>query len=202
MHGPLKSAAGLEYTLAEMELICETWLRLEQDDLRSRYARGALKRWPGTPAFVSHRIDAGHDSFAPLSAEDFQALDNAFERAREDGDMRSAHRIGQLLDGGRPFVAPDHAPFDPFETAGLPDLGEAADVGALLDFIINNEGPAEVEAVKRELGPEGVRSLLEAMLRGESVPDDLDDILPGASRPKPRKRTRNKASDKDQFDLF
>jgi hypothetical protein len=202
MQGPLKSAAGLEYTLAEMELICETWLRLEQDDLRSRYARGALKRWPGTPAFVFHRIDAGHNSFAPLSAKDFQALDKAYERAREDGDMRSAHRIGELLHGARPFVRPDQAPFDPFETAGFPQAGGAADVETLLDFLMNKEGPADVEAMKRELGPEGVRRLLEAMLRGQSVTDDLDERLPGVPRPKPRKRTGNKADNKDQFDLF
>ena len=202
MGGSLKSAAGLEYTLAEMELICETWLRLDQDDLRAGYARVALKRWPGTPAFVFHRIDAGHNSFAPLSAKDFQALDKAHERAREDGDMRSAHRIGELLHGARPFVRPDQAPFDPFETAGFPEAGGAADVEALLDFLMNKEAPADVEAMKRELGPEGVRRLLEAMLRGQSVADDLDERLPGVPRPKPRKRTGNKADNKDQFDLF
>jgi tetratricopeptide (TPR) repeat protein len=202
MEGSLKSAARLEYTLPESELICETWLRLEQDDLRSRYARAALKRWPGTPVFVFHWIDAGHRPFDPMSPKDCQALETAFKRAREDGDMRSAHRIGDLLDGSMPFVAPGNAAFNPFGTAGLPGAGEAADMEALLDFLMNNEGPPDVEAMKRELGPEGMLGLLAAMLRGESVPDDLDELLPGASRPKPRKRTRNKARKQDQFDLF
>jgi tetratricopeptide (TPR) repeat protein len=199
MEGPLKSAANLEYTLPESELICETWLRLEQDDLRSRYAQAALKRWPGTPVFVFHRIDAGHERFDALSSKDYEALDSAYERAREDGDMRSAHRIGELLDESAPFVEPGQAPFD---TAGLLGAGGAEDMEALLDFIMNNEGPPDVEAMKRELGPEGVLGLFEAMLRGQSVPDDLDELLPGALRPKPSKRTRNKPGSKDQFDLF
>jgi tetratricopeptide (TPR) repeat protein len=205
---PLHSAARLDYSLPETELICETWLRLAQPDLRTRYARAALKRWPGTPVFVFHRVDADHDRFVPLSSKDLRELETAHERAQEEGDMRSAHRIEALLAAGMASEVPDEA-FNPFEAGGFPGgMPEGADMDQLIDLMMEVVGPAEVEALKRELGPEAMRALLEAMLGGELDPDELDDMLPQRLRPKPRRGGRKKArrprpdSNSDQVDLF
>jgi hypothetical protein len=205
---PLQSAARLDYSLPETELICETWLRLIQPDLRARYARAALRRWPGTPVLVFHRVDADHDRFIPLSSKDLRELETAHERAQEEGDMRSAHRIEALLAAGMPSEVPDEA-FNPFEAGGFPGgMPEGADLEQLIDLMMEVVAPAEIEALKRELGPEAMRALLEAMLRGELDPDKLDDMLLQGLRPKPRRGGRKKArrprpdSNSDQFDLF
>ncbi|MGB5300166.1 MAG: hypothetical protein WBN48_15695, partial [Thiogranum sp.] len=65
-------------------------------------------------------------------------------------------------------------------------------------------GPPEVEEMKRELGPEAARRLLQEMLQGNFNPGRLDDMLAGLPQPKARKQSRNKVrkDDPDQFDLF
>ena len=202
---PLRSAAKLDFSPPEMERLCETWLRLGQQGLRTRYARAAVKRWPDTPVFVFHQIDAGQDFFTDLSAPERRQLETAYQHARADGDMRTAHRIGELLDAGQPFMPPDAAPFDPFDfensTQGLPN-GE--DLEQFIDMLMRSKGPPEFEEMKRELGLEGARQLLRGILLGDFDPGGLEDMLADLPQPKARKQPRKKTpkQDPDQFDLF
>ncbi len=202
---PLRSAAKLDFSQPEMERLCETWLRLELQDLRTRYARAAVKRWPDTPVFVFHQIDADQDFFIDLSARERQQLETAFQRARAEGDMRTVHRIGELLDAGLPFIEPDDASFDPFgfekSTQSLP---AGADLEQVIDILMRSKGPPEVEEMKRELGPEGTRRLLQGILLGNFDSIDMDDMLTNLPQPKARKRPRKKTPEEDpeQFDLF
>ncbi|MEN8166998.1 MAG: tetratricopeptide repeat protein [Pseudomonadota bacterium] len=202
---PLKSAAKLDFSQPEMERLCETWLRLEQQDLRTRYARAALKRWPDTPVFVFHQIDASQEMFIDLSTRDRRQLESAYQSARADGDMRTVHRIGELLDAGLPFMEPDDAPFDSFGfEESSESLPEGEELEHIIDMLMKGSGPPEVEEMKRELGPEGARRLLREILGGNFDPGRLDDILGGLAQPKARKQPRKKLTidDPDQFELF
>lgn len=194
---PLKRAAYQDFTPGEMELICETWLRADLGDLRSVYARAALKRWPGYPAFVFHRVDAAQEGFIALSRREFETLDKAFERAREEGDERSAHRIAELLGAGAPFAGPE----DPGFPEGLP---ESAELERLIDMAMNMPGPPEIEELKRELGPKEARRVLEAMLLAGIAGGDPEDIFPEPIAPKRRRGSRKKRRkiNPDQFELF
>jgi len=205
MAKPLEKAAGQDFTLNEMELICETWLRTDHSDLRLTYARTALKRWPGSPTFVFHHVDAAHDGYIALSPREVEALDKAFDRAREAGDERSAHRIGELLRTGSPFAEPDDPVFDPFADPGFPEgLPESADLNQIIDLVMSTPGPPEIERLKRELGPEEARRALEAILLVGIANDDPADLFPEPSAPKPRRGSRKKPrkANPDQFELF
>jgi tetratricopeptide (TPR) repeat protein len=205
LEGPLERAAGLEYSQAEMERLCEAWLRLEQDELRARYARVALKHWPDTPIFVFHQIGANQGMFIRTSLGDHRRLDTAYERARADGDTRTAHRIGELLSSCAPFMELDDEPLDPFDfdqgPGGLPD---GLDLEQLIDLLMQPGGPPDIAELKRGLGVEGARRLLRELLKGNFDPGRLDDILGGLATPKGRKKPRKKTTKDgpDQFDLF
>jgi len=200
LEGSLKSAARLDFSLTEMEHLCETWLRLEMSYLRIPYARAALKRWPDTPIFVFHQIDASREeTFMPISFGDHQRLEAASERANADGDTRTAHRIGGLLSEGFPFAEPDDEPFDPFDfdegPGGQPGVGE---MKRIIDMIMGNSEAGET-------GEERVKRLIEGIERDDFDRHRLDGILDGKESPKPRKKTRKKTrkdDDPDQFDLF
>ncbi|MCZ6830118.1 MAG: tetratricopeptide repeat protein [Gammaproteobacteria bacterium] len=209
LQAPLDRAAGLDFSKAEMEHLCEIWLRVGHGGLRSRYASAALKRWPGTPLFVFHQIDARNNCFVPMSPKERQSLDGALETARAEGDMRSVHRIGQLLAGGSPFgYADDDEPFDPFDIDEGPEwLPDELDLQQMIDMFMESLGPAEVAEMRRAMGSEGLQQLLEKMLQGDFNPTLLDaisdDLLPpqtGNSPRKPRKKVT--PHDPDQFDLF
>lgn len=214
---PLRQAVKLPFSETESELICEMLRRLDQAKLRVSYARAALKRWSGHPVFTYHLVDATYDSsFEPLSSKDRMQLQTAYERAREEGDMRSAHRIGELLDRRNPFLPPHRlSPPIPEDNAFGPEFSDLVDVlgiDKVIELIMKSGDAAEVSALEKELGSEGLRLLLETMLRG-GTPEDLGGILggteglPSQEGPKPkrsagRKRPQNKETHPDQFDLF
>ncbi|MGD8588271.1 MAG: hypothetical protein PVG22_05515 [Chromatiales bacterium] len=202
---PLRNAAKLDFTQAEMERLCESWLRLGQQKLRARYARVAVKRWPESPVFLFHQIDAGQDFLVNLSAAERRQLETAFQRARADGDMRTAHRIGELLDAGLSFMPPDEAPFDPFDfDADAPILPHGKALEQFIDELMRSKGPPEIEEMKRELGPEGARQFLRGILSGQFDVDAMEDMLDDLPQPQGRKRPRKKRpkQDSDQLDLF
>lgn len=215
---PLKQAVKLRFSQSEMELVCEMLRRLQQHELRKSYARAALKRWADAPVFIFHRVDAEHDSWVmALSDEEVRQLEAAFERAREEGDQRTAHRIGELLDGRPSFVQPeDSLPPPPQEREALQkDMAEIVDqigMDGAVEMMLNSADPKEIEAWKAALGPEGLRVILEAFVRGEVTLDNLDVLADGAPsslarKPKKRRTTAKgqpskKITKVDQFDLF
>jgi hypothetical protein len=155
--------------------------------------------------FLFHQIDAGQDFLVNLSAGERRQLETAFQRARAEGDMRTAHRIGELLDAGLAFVPPDEVPFDPFGfDADVPSLPPGKELERVIDELMRSKGPAEIEEMKRELGPEGVRQFLRGILSGNFDLDAMEDMLDDLPQPQARKRPRKKSpkQDSDQLDLF
>lgn len=210
---PLKQALREAYTETEMSLICETLKHLKEFDLRQRFAQAALKRWPERPLFVYHRYDV---SSHVNNAADIRALENALEQARDEGDMRTVHRIVELLQGpprrfGKPKLR--RAP-RAHQNGDLPEeLEELLDELGIKGFIDLLESLAlpELEAFRQELGYDNIREAFEAMARGES-PDEAARKFTGGRRGKKSRGAPKKSEDEDdpqerdkpskQFDLF
>jgi len=96
---PLSGAAKWPLTLAESESACDTLRRAGLTLARRTFAEAALKRWPDTPVFVLHQFESCRTGarYYPRP-RDMQQLEDAWNRAREAGDERTAHRIGEVID--------------------------------------------------------------------------------------------------------
>jgi tetratricopeptide (TPR) repeat protein len=165
---PLKKLARASYTEAEMELICEVFKRFDQVKLRQLYAQAALRQWPETPLFVYHRLDS-QDYLIPY---DYHILEDAMEQARESGDMRTAHRIGELLRPSMPFTGPG------FPKPGPVDHGEFA---ALMEEIINEVGPEGFLDVLEDMGIEEIGKMRKQIGDGQ-LADLLEDLAKRQNR--------------------
>ncbi len=121
---PLKAAARWPLSRPDLEGACETLSRAQLDDARRAFADSALKRWPGAPIFELHRFDAiyGEGSRRFPQRGDLDRLDAAWALARELGDNRSAHRLGEILRRYQPYGFMS----DP---AGIFDLNDEDDEG-------------------------------------------------------------------------
>ena len=217
LQDPLKQAAKVPYTESEMGLICETFKRFKESDLRLRYARAALERWPGRPLFVFHRCEAQPH----LHFSDFKALENAIELAQEEGDMRTTHRIIELLESthrfGKPKSPTPHGPpFDEHPAEAIDELFEELGTKGLLD-LLEATGIPELDIIRQEFGDENIRELFEAMANGEDPDKAMMRIMlsqagkPRSRRggmrkkpknPKARDNTRERDTDTEQLDLF
>lgn len=216
----LKAAARLALSFQAMENACETLRRCRWDTPRQTFAQAALKQWKNAPAFAYHAFEAKHQE-APWKASEAQIrrLEQALDEADDQGDMRNAQRIMELLDR-LPFRG-SPVPLEP----PFPEKGEALDASALpmliaimgldkaLDMMgADNEMKRELKRVEQELGRQGVIEILNDIMSGEP-----DDGLPPPPVPKPkrpsapkrragRKRDDDAASDADnafnQPDLF
>ncbi|MGH6634925.1 MAG: tetratricopeptide repeat protein [Gammaproteobacteria bacterium] len=212
LHSPLQRAADLDLTRAEMELACEVLRRLQHDELRERFAERALARWPDTPVFVYHRIDAGCSGwYMGLPPQKIQELEAALERARADGDERTAHRIGRLLDLS-PFIAPKGRPHAGDLEDKLGGLVDMLGVERTMELLLNSGDSAVAEILKTALGPQGLRRLLEAHARGEpiaiaqalsGVSGGLDEAAPvPVGRRSEDRRGAKRHPDRNQLELF
>ncbi|MDN5870250.1 MAG: hypothetical protein L0H73_05960, partial [Nitrococcus sp.] len=197
-------AAEFKLTHEEVELVCETLLRYRCHESLKRHAQAALRRWSGAPLFVFYRAQGHWAGRTPKPwTRDFRQLDSAVERARMDGDMRTAQRIETYLSaafpalpcfGGNPFLDDDEPedddPFGPDEP--LMDLVDTT-MWAMLE---------------RMLGPTDAHRVQDAFKRGEPLPPEilakLEAFL-GGGRGAPKKRKGKKRRNKDdtsQGDLF
>jgi tetratricopeptide (TPR) repeat protein len=178
----LKRAAGLDLTLQESEMACETLQRCGLTEARLAYARAALKRWPGQPIFELHAFEARFkDTRRPVTEAEVGRMETAWERAREEGDTRTAHRIGETLH----------------------DLMIATPGQHLLE-----EPPEELRELIDEVGIEGVMEAFEAIMGGAVAEDilnddDLDSFARRANKTgKPRRKKRRGSITEDQLGLF
>jgi tetratricopeptide (TPR) repeat protein len=193
----LESAAALPFSHPETELICETFRHLGQHFLRSCYARAALQRWPEVPVFVYHLVDADYAAGRTiLSYRDIERLENALDRARKQGDMRTSHHIVQLLTGDMPLGTPAPLPLPKGDTALSEDLAEMVEdlgIDRVIEMMLEQGPPAEVKELKAEIGAEGLRRVLEAIIRGSLTPDLMDEMIE-EDHPLPfgRKRTKKR----------
>jgi tetratricopeptide (TPR) repeat protein len=211
---PLSAAAHWPLPRAECEATCETLRRAGLDRARRAFAEAALHRWPGAPVFVLHAFEASQAArqhFHPSQAE-LTRLDDARRAARETGDHRSAHRLGEIISrfssfgrmGGRfnPFIeddeddddaeelGPEDFRIDPNEA--LRTFIEVMGLDRLLEMIgISAKERAKIKAIERELGHAYVMDSLIGMLRGNlpdfghGMPPDLGPGPKGGPAPSP-----------------
>ncbi len=177
----LQRAAGLELTLKESEMACETLQRCGLEKARLAHARIALKRWPSQPIFELHAIEARLNTHQPVTEAELKRLEIAWERAREEGDTRTAHRISELLQDFTISPPPRH----------------------LLE-----EPPEELRELIDEVGIEGIMEAFEAIIGG-GVPEEIlnDDDLDVSPRRadktrKPRRKKHHESNQDKQLGLF
>jgi hypothetical protein len=129
LQGQLKAAASLDLSAQEAEGVCETLRRAALDDARLAFATAALRRWRGAPRFEFHAFEARYRGARWANDDDLDRVVRALERAKEEGDDRTVHRLQELLrEFGAPFFSP-HGGFDDFD-----DLDEFDDSDDFDDF--------------------------------------------------------------------
>ncbi len=197
----LKRAAQLPLSQGEREGACETLRRCDLREARLAHALVGLKHWPGLPVFEFHMFEARFgDECWNAPGEDLRRLEAALDRAHENGDSRTAHRLTELLDG-MPFDPFSDSPVSPFEAAEeLDELSE--NMGGLLDMLI--EISPEIRELARRHGREELGEMLGTELEGDGSAGlpDIDDFDAFAPKP-PRKRgARRKAQAEKPADDF
>jgi tetratricopeptide (TPR) repeat protein len=205
---PLRRAATQTFSQPEMELICETLHRHQQLNLLDTYARQAAKRWPERPAFLYHRLYAKGDGLSyGLRSADIDRLGDALVQAREEGDMRTMHRISEFLEP--PFHFPSPGGFPPpvdFQR----EFAEAVDelgVDGVAEMIEAIADPGEFEAFRELLNDNQLRQLIELVASGGDPEAFLRSAIEGlgfSGKRKSRKNAKRKPAtdDPDQLDLF
>ncbi len=175
-----------------MELVCDTLHRYGLMRLLEKFAQQAFEQWPEHTVFVFHTLYAKANGMVfKLNNREYGRLDDAFDRARRDGDSRTAHRIMEFMEPPSPFgFSPGFPPELPHGfSPGLPQ-GSSAELAAIID----------------EIGPDALEALMEAMESdlGRLIDDTpLDNPRKPARVPKPKKRVANsKEPNPDQKELF
>ncbi len=135
----LNSAPWARLSRSELESACETLRRCGLQKLRRSVAEVALKQWRGTPVFELHAFEAKHPKgFSGRANKDIDRLEDALERAREEGDMRTALRIKEILDDLNPFGF-GGGPFGPSPFMFPPeDEFDDDDVGSFTEGMATN----------------------------------------------------------------
>jgi hypothetical protein len=231
LQGQLKAAASLDLSAQEAEGVCETLRRADLDEARLAFATAALRRWRGAPRFEFHAFEARYRGARWAKDNDLDRVVKALERAQEEGDNRTVHRLEELLrDFGSPFASFS----DDFDD--LDDLGDFEDPDDLdtfgddfdpirivvanlvqsmgLDGLFNMLGldpklKRQFQEIKRELGTDGLVDALKVLigekLNGLGLPTlPRPPRTPKPPKPsKPKKKTRGSDEDPpDQMDLF
>jgi tetratricopeptide (TPR) repeat protein len=141
-----RAATSSRFSESDHLLVCEALHRHGQSDLTRRFAAAALERWPGRPVFI-YLDAAARFGAAPwrMPELEWERLDQVFERARDQGDERTATRLSKLLAAA---PGPGSADMPP----GLQEPG-AGGIGALLDQALKLGGEDQIlDLARRELG--------------------------------------------------
>ncbi|MBK1722196.1 hypothetical protein [Thiocystis violacea] len=191
----------------DMESACETLKRAKLDAARDKAARAALKRWRGAPLFQLHAFEAKYPhGCSNTYGQDFFDLEIALNRARSEGDTRTALRIQDVISQS---VGPFGRFSNPFDLPPLddePDFPPELDLGAkdalvaLIELVgldkaleLSNAPPAirrELKTAARESGEEAIIDMLIAMFEELESRIDFDGLpMPPPSPPKGNRRT-------------
>jgi hypothetical protein len=88
----------------QLESACDTLRRCDLHKSRLRAARAALKQWQGMPVFELHAFEAEYpNGYTGYSEQPLVRLRNAMDRARAEGDNRTALRLENALRAANPF---------------------------------------------------------------------------------------------------
>jgi hypothetical protein len=86
----------------------------------------------------------------------------------------------QLLTGGMPLGTPAPLPLPKGDTALAEDLAEMIEdlgIDRVIEMMLEQGPPAEIKELKAELGAEGLRRMLEAIISGNLTPDLMDEMI-------------------------
>ena len=163
--GPLRAmlgrAAAAPFSEPDQLLVCEALHRRNERDLACRYAKAALRRWPGRPVFVYLKAAADYGANPwRIPPRELRVLEGAFEAAQAQGDQRTALRLRELLSAAtRDFASPGEDAFD--EMDELDDAGGRAmletmlasgDEDRFLDVVRKQLGKSVFEELRRAIG--------------------------------------------------
>lgn len=186
LNGALKQTARLKLDQGEMESICETLRRTDLHEVRQAFAEAALKRWRGEPVFELHAFEARHSGTVPwnIPMREMLRLEQALERARDNGDSRLVHRLIEILSGPPlPFGGPPRGGFSGgFIDDDWEDDDEYDDIDdPLLDSDMAQRSISLLADMIRTLGPSGFRALMKMPGPvGDSMREIERDIGKGA----------------------
>ena len=223
LEATLPKAPWTALSRTELETACDTLKRSGLHKARQQAATTALKRWQGEPIFELHRFEAKYPrGFDFRAMKDLWTLEQALERARDNGDTRTAMRIQEVLPGPGFGSAPPSLP-----PMSFPGAADAADDIGVPEHVIELMRILGIKQVLEILGapPEVIRQVrdIERELGEDAAHDMLVDLLDqGADldpfgnwpapdpeppqRGRPRGRRRDDADDDDdmpeQLDLF
>lgn len=177
LEATLPKAPWTALSRTELETACDTLKRSRLHKARQQAATTALKRWQGEPIFELHRFEAKYPrGFDFRAMKDLWTLEQALERARDNGDTRTAMRIQEVLPGPGFGGAPPSLPPMPF-----PGAGDAADDIGVPEHVIELMRILGIKKVLEILGapPEVIRQVrdIERQLGEDAAQDMLVDLL-------------------------
>jgi hypothetical protein len=204
----------------EFEKLCEFWLRTRQDSLLASYADAAARQFEDKPVFTYFRMI----NKPRLDLDEFEALENAIEEAREQGNQALAMRMISLLAeippprgdmnafmgmlGGDDY---DDAPVTwgaSYDDNEIINLIRTADMDEVLINMVSmtNIPHDEIEQVRAIIGDDALREFFLHAFAGGNI-EGIQGLLPEDSRPPPKARRKKKKSSKKstntrQFGLF
>lgn len=177
------SAPWAQLSRSDLESACDTLRRCGFQKLRQRVADIALKQWRGAPVFELHAFEAKYPKgFSGRPNRDLYRLEEALVQAREEGDMRTALRIKEILDALNPFgfggplgASPFGFPFDDDEDDD--DEGDVSDEMAT-DALVMMLRMAGLEKTMNILGfPPDIKRQLKRMARQIGEPAVIEKLI-------------------------
>ena len=156
LHAALVQAAA-KLPLAEGEYlqVCEALHRQAQSDLTLNFAQAALRHWPQRPIYL-YFAAAGRIGGrpGPLDLGELRRLEQAMDQARNEGDERTATRIGKLLHRMGASRRGAHLPDDWDDDDDDPDDVGADEVRAILEAALAGSGGVDrfLDSARRQLG--------------------------------------------------
>ncbi|WPL17017.1 hypothetical protein Thiowin_02002 [Thiorhodovibrio winogradskyi] len=147
----LSAAPWGDLERGELEMACDTLNRFHVHKSCQQAAEAALKQWPSEPIFLMYRFQAKYPrGFNYHNMADLHDLEEAWHRARERGDVRTAIRIEKVLPHGPPIfgLGPMPSFFDREEDGDDDDDFDPIDdffdgVGSLFDRL-NPDDPIKM----------------------------------------------------------
>ncbi len=183
-----RAAPLLNCSESDHLLICEALHRHKVGPLGATFAASALKRWPGKPVFVYLEAAArfGAEPWR-MSQRDHERLDDVFDQAKDQGDDRTATRLGKLLDDA---LGPGYGPdlnSSPFDMGDMGDMDQEEALAMLGSILKSGGAEAFLDIARRELG----RARFDQMRRDfkgskQQFALSLIEIVAAAVTPAPR----------------
>ena len=166
-----RAASALRFGESEHLLVCEALSRHALDDLTRRFAQAALERWPRRLVFVYLEAQARFGAQPrKMPRREWERLDEVYQQAQDQGDQRTAARLGKLLDKAAGGPSGDELPSDQDEF-GAADVGAVMNAmlalggeDSILDMARGQLGKPMFEQLRREVGG-GKKQFAQALVK-------------------------------------